>query len=273
VTLLYAMKDLNKKRGLASLCIGGGEGIAMVEWSDEQVTLQEERRRRAVRPEGRRGDHERRLRPLRQPREPHRRAPRKGTKGLTIVSNNCGTTELRAGHPAQGKQVKKMIGELRRREQGVRAAVPRRRARGGAQSARDLAERIRAGGAASAASSRPPASGPRSPKGKESRTLDGREVRLREAAARRDFAIVRAWKADKWGNLVFRKTARNFSPMMAMAARTTIVEAEQLVEVGEIDPTRCTPPASTCARSFQGAATRSGSRSGPSASALEQSEN
>jgi 3-oxoacid CoA-transferase subunit A len=98
-----------------------------------------------------------------------------------------------------------------------------------------LAERIRAGGCGLGGFFTPTGVGTKIAEGKETRVIDGREY-VFEKPLRADFAIVRAWKGDKWGNLIFRKTARNFSPLMCMAAKTTIAEVENLVEVGELDP-------------------------------------
>ena len=97
-----------------------------------------------------------------------------------------------------------------------------------------FAERIRAGGMGIGAFYTPAGVGTKVAEGKETRVIDGREYVL-EMPLKADFALVRAWKADRWGNLVFRKTARNFSPLMCAAARCTIVEVENLVEVGELD--------------------------------------
>ena len=102
-----------------------------------------------------------------------------------------------------------------------------------------------------------PHSGPKWPsnlilgEGKESRVLEGREM-IFEKPLKADYAIVRAWKGDKWGNLVFRKTARNFSPMMCTAARITIAEVENLVEVGEIEPDQVHVPSVYVQRIFKG---------------------
>jgi len=97
-----------------------------------------------------------------------------------------------------------------------------------------LAERIRAGGCGLGGFYTPTGVGTKIAEGKETRTIDGKEYVL-EKPLTAEFAIVRAWKGDKWGNLVFRKTARNFSPLMCMAAKVTIAEVEDLVEVGELD--------------------------------------
>jgi 3-oxoacid CoA-transferase subunit A len=153
----------------------------------------------------------------------------KGVKGLTVVSNNCGTTEEGLGVLLQARQIKKMIssyvGENKVFEkQYLSGELEVELAPQGT-----LAERIRAGGAGIAGFFT--ATGV----GKEVRRFGQRDYLL-ELPIRGDFALVHAWKADKWGNLVFRKTAANFNPMMCAAARVCIVEAEHIVEVGEIDP-------------------------------------
>ena len=114
-----------------------------------------------------------------------------------------------------------------------------------------LAERIRAGGAGLGGFFTPTGAGTQIAQGKETRVIDGREYVL-EKPLKADFAIVRAWKGDRWGNLVFRKTARNFSPMMCTAARVTIAEVEHLVEVGELDPDQIHVPSIYVKRIFQG---------------------
>ena len=160
---------------------------------------------------------------------------RKGVKDLTIISNNCGTTDLGLGILLKSKQVKKMVAsyvgenkEFERQFLGGELEVE-------LNPQGTLAERIRAGGCGIGGFYTPTGVGTQIAKGKEVRTIDGREHVL-ESPLRADFAIVRAFKGDKWGNLVFRETARNFSPMMCMAARVTIAEVEQLVDVGHLDP-------------------------------------
>lgn len=160
---------------------------------------------------------------------------RKGVKNLTIISNNCGTTDLGLGILLKNKQVKKMVssyvGENKEFERQFLSGelevelVPQG----------TLAERIRAGGAGIGGFYVRTGVGTEVAKGKETKMIDGQEYVL-ELPLKADFAIVRAWKADTWGNLVFRKTARNFSPMMCTAAKVTIVEAEHIVPVGELDP-------------------------------------
>jgi len=114
-----------------------------------------------------------------------------------------------------------------------------------------LAERIRAGGAGLGGFFTPTGAGTQIAQGKESRVVDGREM-IFEKPLKADYAIVRAWKGDKWGNLMFRKTARNFSPMMCTAARITIAEVEHLVEVGELEPDTIHVPSVYVKRIFQG---------------------
>jgi len=159
----------------------------------------------------------------------------KGVKGLTIIANNCGTTELGLGVLLKNKQVKKMVSSY----VGENKEFERQFLSGELEVELNpqgtLAERIRAGGAGIGGFFVRTGVGTEVAKGKETRVIDGHEYVL-EAPLKADFAIVRAWKADTWGNLVFRKTARNFSPLMCMAAKITIVEAEHIVAVGELDP-------------------------------------
>jgi 3-oxoacid CoA-transferase subunit A len=158
----------------------------------------------------------------------------KGVKGLTIISNNCGTTELGLGILLKAKQVKKMVSSY----VGENKEFERQYLSGELEVELNpqgtLAERIRAGGCGIGGFFTPTGVGTKIAEGKEVRVIDGREYVL-EKPLKADFAIVRAWKADKWGNLVFRRTARNFSPLMCMAAKVTIAEVENLVEVGELD--------------------------------------
>ncbi len=165
----------------------------------------------------------------------------KGVKGLTIISNNCGTTDLGLGVLLKAKQVKKMISSY----VGENKEFERQYLSGELQVELNpqgtLAERIRAGGCGIGGFFTPTGVGTVIADGKETKTIDGREYVL-ELPLKADFAIIRAWKADTYGNLVFRKTARNFSPLMCMAAKTTIVEVEHLVPVGELDPDQIHTP-------------------------------
>jgi 3-oxoacid CoA-transferase subunit A len=166
---------------------------------------------------------------------------RKRVKDLTIISNNCGTTELGLGVLLQAKQIRKIIasyvGENKEFERQYLSGeievelVPQG----------TLAERIRAGGAGVGGFYTPTGVGTKVAEGKETRVIDGRAYLL-ELPLRADFALVYAWKADSWGNLVFRKTTRNFGPMMCAAAKVAVVEAPQVVAAGEIDPDQVHTP-------------------------------
>jgi len=160
---------------------------------------------------------------------------RKGVKDLTVISNNCGTTEEGLGVLLQSRQIRRMVAsyvgenkEFERQYLGKELEVE-------LVPQGTLAERIRAGGAGIAGFYTATGVGTVVAEGKETRVFDGREYVLERPLAA-DFSLIHAWKADKWGNLVFRKTARNFNPMMCAAGRVCIVEVEHLVEVGELDP-------------------------------------
>jgi len=160
---------------------------------------------------------------------------RKGVRNLTIISNNCGTTELGLGILLKARQVKKMISSY----VGENKEFERQYLAGELEVELNpqgtLAERIRAGGCGLGGFYTPTAVGTLVAKGKEVRSIDGKEY-VFELPLKADFAIVRAYKGDRWGNLIFRETARNFSPLMCMAAKTTIAEVENLVNVGDLDP-------------------------------------
>ncbi|HET7753841.1 MAG TPA: CoA transferase subunit A [Anaeromyxobacteraceae bacterium] len=160
---------------------------------------------------------------------------RKGAKDLTVISNNCGTTDQGLGILLQAKQIRKMVssyvGENKEFERQFLSGelqvdlVPQG----------TLAERIRAGAAGIGGFYTATGVGTQVAEGKETRVIGGREYLL-ELPLKADFAFVKAWKADKWGNLVFRKTSRNFNAPMCGAAAITVVEAEQIVDVGELEP-------------------------------------
>jgi len=174
-----------------------------------------------------------------------------GLRNLTIISNNCGTTDKGLGLLLAQGQVKKMIssyvGENKIfAEQFLSGELEVELAPQGT-----LAERIRAGGAGIEAFFTPTGYGTKVAEGKETRNLGGVDCVL-ESALRADFAIVKAWKADRWGNLVFRKTARNFNSLMATAAKITIAEVEELVDVGELDPAQIHTPSVYVQRIFEG---------------------
>jgi 3-oxoacid CoA-transferase subunit A len=160
---------------------------------------------------------------------------KKGTKNLTVISNNCGTTEKGLGVLLKSRQIKKMVGsyvgenkEFERQFLGGELEVD-------LVPQGTLAERMRAGGAGIPAFFTPTGAGTLVAEGKESRVFDGRECILEEGIVG-DFSLVAAWKGDRLGNLVYRKAARNFNPNAATAGRICIAEVEELVEVGELDP-------------------------------------
>ena len=175
-----------------------------------------------------------------------------GVGGLTVVSNNCGVDDFGLGLLLQTRQIKKMISsyvgenklfekqfldgelELEFNPQGT------------------LAERIRAGGAGIPAFYTRTGVGTAVAEGKETRDFDGHTY-VMESGLTGDLAIVKAWMGDADGNLIYRKTARNFNPPMATAGRATVAEVEQLVEVGQLDPDRIHTPGVFVNRIFQGA--------------------
>ena len=160
---------------------------------------------------------------------------RKGVRDLTTVSNNAGVDVFGLGKLLQTGQIKKHIGSYVGENKVFEQLVLTGKVQLELNPQGTLAERIRAGGAGIPAFFTPTGVGTLVAEGKEVREFDGRQY-VMERALKADFALVKAWKADRWGNLVFRKTARNFNPMMATAARITIVEAEHIVEPGELEP-------------------------------------
>jgi 3-oxoacid CoA-transferase subunit A len=166
---------------------------------------------------------------------------RKGVKGLTVISNNCGTTELGLGVLLKQRQLRKMVASY----VGENKEFERQFLSGELEVELNpqgtLAERIRAGAAGIGGFYTATGVGTEVAKGKETRVIAGREYLL-ELPLRADFALVKAWKADAWGNLVFRRTARNFNPVMCGAARVTVVEVEEVVPVGQLDPDRIHVP-------------------------------
>src|SRR3954463_3698055 len=177
----------------------------------------------------------------------------KQVKALTIVSNNCGTTDKGLGLLLPQGQVKRMIASY----VGENKIFEKQFLWGQLEvelcPQGTLAERLRAGGAGIEAFFTPTGFGTKVADGKETRAINGKPCVL-EHAIRGDFAIVKAWKGDRWGNLVFRKTARNFNPLVATAGKVTIVEVEQLVEVGELEPDGIHLPSIYVNRVFQGTA-------------------
>ena len=176
---------------------------------------------------------------------------RLGFRDLTIISNNCGTTDKGLGVLLQARQVRKMISSY----VGENKEFERQYLAGELQvelcPQGTLVERIRAAGAGIPAFFTPTGYGTLIAEGKETREFNGKPY-VMEQALFADYAFVKAWKGDRWGNLVFRKTARNFGPAMATAGRITIAEVEELVEVGTLDPDQIHTPSIYVQRIFQG---------------------
>jgi 3-oxoacid CoA-transferase subunit A len=174
-----------------------------------------------------------------------------GVKGLTFISNNAGVDDFGIGLLLKTRQVKKMIssyvGENAEFEQQLLSGelevdlIPQG----------TLAERIRAGGAGIPAFYTPAGVGTEVAEGKEMRDFDGK-THLLEHWLRADFSIVKAWRGDTSGNLIYKGTARNFNPIMATAGKITIAEVEELVPVGELDPNHIHTPGIFVQRIFQG---------------------
>ncbi len=175
----------------------------------------------------------------------------KGVRNLTCVSNNAGVDDFGLGLLLATHQIKKMIasyvGENKEFERQYLAGelevdlVPQG----------TLAERIRAGGVGIPAFWTATGAGTKIEEGKEKREFEGKTY-IMERALKGDFALVKAWKGDKLGNLVYRQTARNFNPIMAMAGAVTIAEVEELVEPGDLDPDHIHTPAIFVQRIFEG---------------------
>jgi 3-oxoacid CoA-transferase subunit A len=176
---------------------------------------------------------------------------RKGVKDLTTMSNNAGVDDFGLGLLLRGKQVRKHVGTYVGENKLLEQMVLSGELELELNPQGTLAERIRAGGAGIPAFFTPTGVGTVIAENKEERVFDGRKYIL-ERALRADFAFVKAWKGDRWGNLVFRKTARNFNPVMATAGRCTIAEVEHLVEPGELEPDQVHTPGVYVKRIFQG---------------------
>jgi 3-oxoacid CoA-transferase subunit A len=176
-----------------------------------------------------------------------------GAKELVVVSNNCGVDDFGLGLLLANRQIKKMVssyvGENRLFEQQYLSGElevefnPQG----------TLAERMRAGGSGIPAFYTATGLGTSIAEGKEAREFDGRQYLL-ERAITGDFALVKAWRGDPFGNLVYRRSARNFNPLAAMAGRITIAEVEELVDVGELDPDQIHTPGIFVQRILEGGA-------------------
>jgi 3-oxoacid CoA-transferase subunit A len=176
---------------------------------------------------------------------------RKGVKNLTTISNNVGIDHYGLGLLLEAGQIKKHIGTYVGENKFLEDLVLTKRLDLELVPQGTFAERIRAGGAGIPAFFTPTGVGTIVAEGKETREFEDRTY-VMERGLRADFALIKAWKGDRWGNLVYRKTARNFSPMMATAAKVTIVEVEELLEVGEIDADQVMTPSIYVKRIFQG---------------------
>ena len=176
---------------------------------------------------------------------------RKGTKNLTTISNNAGVDGQGMGLLLANGQIVRHLGTYVGENKLLEQMVLNKQIDLQLIPQGTFSERMRAAGAGIAAFFTPTGYGTIVAEGKETREFEGRPYVL-EHALKADFAFVKAWKGDNWGNLVYRKTARNFNPMMATAAKVTIAEVEELVEVGELDPDMVHTPSVFVKRIFQG---------------------
>jgi len=176
---------------------------------------------------------------------------RKGVKNLTTISINAGVDGAGMGMLLAAGQIRKHIGTYVGENKLLEQMVLQGKIELDLIPQGTFSERIRAGGAGIPAFYTPTGVGTVVAENKETREFDGR-IYLMEHALKADFALVKAWKGDRWGNLVYRKTARNFNPMMAAAAKVTIAEVEHLVEVGDLEPDMVHTPSVFVNRIFQG---------------------
>lgn len=174
-----------------------------------------------------------------------------GVKNITCVSNNAGVDDFGLGLLLKTRQIKKMLSSY----VGENATFEKQFMSGELElefcPQGTLAERLRAGGAGIPGFYTAAGVGTEIAKGKELKNFDGRDYIL-EKGITGDFALVKAWKGDKFGNLIFRKTARNFNPLCATAGKITVAEVEELVEIGELDPDQIHTPGVYVQRIFQG---------------------
>jgi 3-oxoacid CoA-transferase subunit A len=176
---------------------------------------------------------------------------RKAPKNLITISNNVGVDHFGLGLLLEAGLIKKHIGSYVGENRFLEELVLSGKIDLELNPQGTFAERIRAGGAGIPAFFTPTGVGTVIAEGKETREFEGRTY-VMERALKADFALIKGWKGDRWGNLIYRKTARNFNPMMATAARVTIAEVEELVEVGEIKPDEVMTPSIYVKRIFQG---------------------
>ena len=176
----------------------------------------------------------------------------RGTRGLTVISNNAGVDDFGIGVLLRARQVRKMISTYVGENKEFERQFLSRELEVELVPQGTFAERIRAGGAGIAGFFTPTGYGTLVSEGKETRVIDGKPYVL-ESPLKADFAFVKAWRGDRAGNLVYRKTARNFNPVMATAAAVTIAEVEHLVEPGELDPDQVVTPGIFVQHILQGA--------------------
>ncbi len=176
---------------------------------------------------------------------------RRGTRSLTTISNNVGIDGAGCGLLLEAGQIRHHIGTYVGENKLLEEKVLNGTIKLDLVPQGTFSERIRAGGAGIPAFFTPTGVGTMVAEGKETREFDGRTY-LMERGLMADFALVKAWRGDRMGNLVYRKTARNFNPMMATAAKVTIAEVERLVEVGELDGDQVHTPSVYVQRIFQG---------------------
>ena len=176
---------------------------------------------------------------------------RRGTKNLTVISNNAGVDDFGLGILLKSRQIRKMISTYVGENKEFERQFLQKEIEVELIPQGTFSERIRAGGAGIGGFFTPTGFGTIIAEGKETRVIDGRDYVL-EMPLKADFAFVRAWKGDRVGNLVYRRTARNFNPMMATAATLTIAEVETLVDPGQLDPDGVHTPGIYVKRIFQG---------------------
>ena len=176
---------------------------------------------------------------------------RRGTRNLTIISNNAGLDDYGVGPLLKSRQVRKMISTYVGENKEFERQFLQKEIEVELVPQGTFSERMRAAGAGIGDFFTPTGAGTLIAEGKESRVIDGRTYIL-EAPLSADFAFIKAWKGDRVGNLVYRKTARNFNPMMATAARHTIAEVEELVDAGALDPDGIHTPGIFVKRLLQG---------------------
>ena len=176
----------------------------------------------------------------------------RGTSGLTVISNNAGVDDFGIGVLLRARQICKMIATYVGENKEFERQFLSRELEVELVPQGTFAERIRAGGAGIAGFFTPTGYGTLVSEGKETRVIDGKSYVL-ESPLKADFAFVKAWRGDRSGNLVYRKTARNFNPVMATAAAVTIAEVEDLVEPGELDPDQVVTPGIFVRHILQGA--------------------